>query len=325
MDYNILVLSAGRRVELIQCFKDAARRLNIPCKMYAADMCRLAPAVYFADGHRILPEIKEDGYIKEIIRLCNEESIALIVPTIDTELRVLARNKAFIESRTGAKVLISDTDVIDICTDKRKTYKFFIRNGFFTPKLIEKADVLRGEYEFPLFIKPVNGSSSINAFKINTKEELLFFQSYVRDPLIQEFVHGEEYTIDAFCDFDSDIISITPRLRIAVRNGEILKGKIVKDAEIIENTKKLLALLRPVGQITIQCIKAQKGIYFIEINPRFGGGAPMSIMAGADSCEYLFRISRGEKLRYCDDAQNHLTFLRFDHCVCLDKDMEPAR
>ena len=49
MEYNVLILSAGRRVELVKCFQKAAKRLNIKSKVVAADISDMAPAIYFAD------------------------------------------------------------------------------------------------------------------------------------------------------------------------------------------------------------------------------------------------------------------------------------
>ena len=142
-------------------------------------------------------------------------------------------------------------------------------------------------------------------------------------PIIQELVEGKEYTIDAFCDFESRPITIVPRQRIAVRNGEILKGKIVKDRTLIDDVKRLLNKLKPIGQVTIQCIKNDEKINYIEINPRFGGGAPMSIMVGADSCENIYRLLLGEKLEYNEAYKDNIMFLRFDNSIMLDEKMEP--
>ena len=313
-EINILILSAGRRVELIQCFKNAAKKLKINSKIVAADISDTAPAIYFADERYQIPRIGEEGYIESVIEICQKEKISLIVPTIDTELKVLSQHKSFIEERCDARVLISDQRVIDICRNKHNTQKFFEENGFGVPRQIQ---VDEEPASYPVFIKPLDGSSSINAFAVNNKEELAFFRKYIPNPIIQEFMRGTEYTIDTFLDFDSHIISIVPRIRLATRGGEVLKGKIIKDREIMQDVQRLLSVLKPIGQVTIQCMKTEKGIQYIEINPRFGGGAPMSIKAGADSCEYLYRLLNGEKVEYTEDYQDEVTFLRFDDSIML--------
>lgn len=278
--------------------------------------------MYFADRTYTLPRILEPNYIDAIIDACNQENISLVVPTIDTDLLLLAENKSFIEEKTNAKVLISDFQVIEICRDKINTQKYLEENGFGIPKMYTDEEIRNGDIKFPLFIKPKSGSSSINTFKVKNNSELNIYKDIVNDPIVQDFMEGEEFTVDVFLDFDSNIISIVPRLRVATRSGEISKGKIIRDREIIDNVTKLMNVLRPIGHITVQLMKTEKGIGYIEINPRFGGGAPMSIMSGADSPENLFRLLLGEKLEYNENYKDNLTFLRFDSSICLDENME---
>ena len=320
---NILILSVGRRVELVKIFKDTAKKMNIKSNIIGADLSNTAPAIYFCDNFYLIPRIGTDNYIESIIEICKKENIKLIVPTIDTELEVMSKNKNIIESQTGAKVLISDESVINICRNKINTQAFFDENNLGAPKIVNEERINNKNYKFPLIIKPLDGSSSINVFKLYNEKELNFFREYVKNPIIQELVEGTEFTVDVFCDFNSKPITIVPRQRIATRSGEISKGKIVKDRIIIENVKKLLAILKPIGHITIQCIKTKDDqIKYIEINPRFGGGAPMSIKAGANSCENLFKLLQGKTLEYNEDYKDNLIFLRFDDSIMLNENME---
>ncbi|HOO26847.1 MAG TPA: ATP-grasp domain-containing protein [Lachnospiraceae bacterium] len=320
---HVLILSAGRRVELVNCFRSAAKELGIKSNILAADCSKTAPALYFADKHVIVPRIDSGNYIEAIIAVCKEEKVALIVPTIDTELLLLSEHKELIESSTGAKLLVSDPAVIGICRNKAATQTFMEENSFLMPRLFTEEELAEGKLPFPLFIKPIDGSSSINAFKVHNQEELDIYRKLIEKPLVQEYIEGEEYTVDVFLDFDATLITVVPRLRIATRSGEILKGRIVRDREIIADVTRLMKLLKPIGHITVQCKKTDRGIAYIEINPRFGGGAPMSIKAGADSCKNLYRLLNNEKLVYNEDYRENITFLRFDSCIMLNGNMEP--
>lgn len=321
---NVLILSAGRRVELVNCFKHAAKELDIIGSVLAVDCSQTAPALYFADKGIMLPRIKSGDYVEAIIDICKKEAVSLIVPTIDTELLLLAEQKERIEREAGTRVLVSDIEMIKICRNKVVTQRFMEENGFLMPSMITKEQLSEPQkLRFPLFMKPVDGSSSIDAFKAHDERELKTYLQMIDQPIIQEYLEGEEYTVDAFLDFESHIISIVPRVRIATRSGEISKGRIVKDREIIEDVKRLLSVLKPIGHITIQCKKTERGVAYIEINPRFGGGAPMSIMAGADSCSNLYRLLLGENLAYNEDYRADVTFLRFDSCIMLDEQMRP--
>lgn len=320
--YNILILSAGRRVELIQSFINAAQKLNIESNVVAGDCSGTAPALYFANKKVILPRIDESNYVDEIINLCKVEKIKLIVPTIDTDLEILSQEKDRIESESKSKVLISSLDVIAVCRDKVNTQKFLESHGFKVPRLYKEEELNHGNLKFPLFIKPKSGSSSKNAYKVNNLEELTSYREIVKDYIVQDFLDGEEFTIDVCLDFEGNLITAVPRLRMETRSGEISKGKIIKDREIIDEIKNLVKNLKAIGHITVQLMKTNQGIYYIEINPRFGGGAPMSIRSGADSCENIYRLLMNEQLHYNENYQDDLIFLRYDHSICLNENME---
>ena len=191
-EYNILILSAGRRVELIQSFQKSAKKLDVKSNVVAGDCSETAPAIYFADRKAILPRINEPNYIDEIINICNKEDISLVVPTIDTDLLLLSQSKEKIESVSGARVLISSTEVISICRDKIKTQNFLEENGFMVPKMYSEEELSSENLQFPLFIKPKSGSSSINTFKVNNLEELVTYRSLIKEPIVQDFMEGEE-------------------------------------------------------------------------------------------------------------------------------------
>lgn len=321
-EYNILILSAGRRVELVQSFQKAAKRLNIESNVVAGDCSETAPAIYFADKKAILPRINEPNYIDEIIKVCKKENINLVIPTIDTDLLLLSEARERVEAESEARVLVSSPELVSICRDKINTQKFLESNGFKIPKMYSEKELKSSDLQFPLFIKPKSGSSSINTFKVNNIEELTTYKAIIKEPIVQDFMEGREFTVDVFLDFDGNLITVVPRLRMATRSGEISKGKIIKDREIIDDIKRLVKALKPIGHITVQLMKTNKGIEYIEINPRFGGGAPMSIQSGADSCENLYRLLMGDKLEYNENYRDNIMFFRFDNSICVDENKE---
>lgn len=310
---NILFTSVGRRVELVQAFKIAAERMHIDLRVFGADISNTAPALYFCDETVMTPKIKEKNYIPFLIDFCDQNHIDALIPTIDTDLLLLAENR---DQFGKTRVLISTADKIKICRDKRYTADYFHSLGLKSPQPIDDYQVYEGS--FPAFIKPKNGSSSISAYKVNSAAELETYAAKIPDYIVQPFVEGTEYTVDAFCDFEGNPILITPRIRLAVRAGEVLKTRIEQDDRIIHEIQDLIADFRPCGPITVQLIR--DGIsgedYYIEINPRFGGGAPLSIKAGADSAEALLRLLNGEKVPYRGKAaEDGAIYSRFDQSV----------
>ena len=313
---KILFTGIGRRVELLQAFRQSALTLGKPLQIYGADMCETAPALAYCDYTRKVVEMKNSAYIDNLIQICFSDHIDLLIPTIDTDLLILSENKQKFED-IGTQVMISTPDKIRICRDKNNTSQFFIDCGLHAPMPVN--DWRRYKSDYPAFIKPKDGSSSIDAFKVKNEKELEFYAREIKDYIVQPFVEGREYTIDIFCDWNGNPISIVPRERIQVRAGEVLKTKITMDPIMIEESKILSKAFKPCGPMTVQLIReTQTGVdYFIEINPRFAGGVPLSIKAGAKSVEMILKILDGEKIDYRSDIADGAVYSRFDQSICI--------
>lgn len=293
--FNILFTSAGRRIELIQAFRESAKRLGMELRIHGADMMTHAPALSFCDAQHQVSRIDNPAYIPTLLKICDEQRIDLLIPTIDTDLLILSQSKpAF--GKIGTQILVADESVIDIASDKRNTYKFFKNTGVATPETFDNYS----EYnlDFPCFIKPYAGSASKDAYSVPDRESLEEYARTIPDYIVQNKIVGEEFTVDALCDFEGAPVYITPRRRLQVRAGEVLTTEILDDKVVVEECRQILAALKGIGPLTIQYIKERTtGVnYYIEINPRFGGGSPLSMKAGANSAEVLLRILRGEKI-----------------------------
>lgn len=315
---NILFTGVGRRIELLQAFRNAALVLNKSLKIYGADIAGTAPALAYCDYSRRVVSMKDDYYIDNLLDICKKDGISLVIPTIDTDLLVLSENKSRFDA-IGTRVLISAPDKIRICRDKNYTSKFFIECGLQAPIPVNNWN--NYECGYPAFIKPKDGSSSINAFKVENVEELKIYANQIGDYIVQPFVEGKEYTIDIFCDWYGEPLSIVPRERLQVRAGEVLKTKITMDSTMIDEAKKICNHFKPCGPLTVQLIKDNvSGIdYYIEINPRFGGGAPLSMKAGARSAECILKMLEDEEVGCFTDIADNAIYSRFDQSVCIQE------
>ena len=323
---RILFTSVGRRVELVQQFKAAAAVLGVRLEIIGADISESAPALAFCDRTEIVPRISDSGYIPVLLRICEERRVDALIPTIDTDLYLLSCQKQRF-AEVGTTVFVSAPEKVAVCRDKRYTAEYFHSVGLASPAPVDSVDRYEGGY--PAFIKPFDGSSSIGANKAENEEELRFFASQLKTYVIQPFVCGTEYTVDIFCDQDGSPIYITPRIRQAVRAGEVLKTKIRHEQSIIDEILRLIADFKPCGGITVQLIRdEEKGInQYIEINPRFGGGAPLTMKAGANAAEAMLRLLMGEKLSYSPNAADDgAVYSRFDQSVCVSREKDiPVR
>lgn len=296
MGINVLITSAGRRVSLTKAFKKALEKRN--GQLYAGDMDELAPSLYFVDKKVKLCEVLNKNYIPQLLEIVEKEKINLIVPTIDTELMVLSKNAHLFE-RINCKVLISEEKVIQIANDKWETVVFFNNHGVNTPKSWIPDDNLN-ENELPdtLFVKPRHGSASKHTYKVD-KKNLFKVIDLVPEPIIQEYLNYPEITIDCLLDMEGHVIHYVPRIRLKTIGGESVESVTIPDEDIRSWVLKVLGIISSkggIGPITVQAFLSESGPILSEINPRFGGGVPLTFAAGGDYPEWILQMLEGKKV-----------------------------
>ncbi|MCF7955119.1 MAG: ATP-grasp domain-containing protein [Phycisphaerae bacterium] len=312
---NIMFTCIGRRVSLLNSFRKSAGQLKLNSRFIGTDRDNLSPALQLCDKGYIVKPVTHKDYLTELLEIVRNENIKLIVPTVDLDLKLLAVNKAEFE-KLGCFVLISTPEVIDICQDKRETFRFLSGAGFGTPHTWKITSALRKkDLRYPCFLKPWDGYASRGSAIVRNRMELSFYAKTVPNCIVQEYANGIEYTCDVFVDFEGIVRCVVPRKRLEVRSGEVSKAQIVKDPKIMETAANAVqALSAGPGVITIQLIINNKGkISLIEINPRFGGGVPLSIKSGADFPKWILQLLIGKKPRITMDGfKDKLKMLRYD-------------
>ena len=281
---NILILSAGTRNKIVQYFK---KELNGKGNVVATDCSNLAPAIYEADKFYIVPRIDADNYIDIILDICQKEKIDILISLIDPELSLIAKNIEKFKA-IGVNPVISDYDKVEMCFNKYEMYKFLINNNFKTAKsYINKEEFYKdledGKITFPVFVKPVTGSASININKITSKEELEVLWKMSDSLIIQEFMNGQEYGIDTYVDMISkEPVLIFLKKKLKMRAGETDKALSVKNEKLFKLIKEFVKKAGFVGIIDIDVFEVDGEYYISEVNPRFGGGYPFAYETGAN-------------------------------------------
>lgn len=316
MKHNILITSAGKRVALVKYFKETLGRFYPEAKVYITDMNPdMAPVSYVCDGAFKVPRVTAPEYPEQLLKICENNEVGMIIATIDTELLILADLKEMFRVK-GVYVMVSDKPFITMCRDKRNTGAFFTSHGVRVPKEIDKYNPT-----FPIFAKPYDGSLSTNLHYIKTSDELT--PDILNDPklLFMEYIDKrvyQEYTVDMYYGKDNKVKCIIPRERIEIRAGEINKGCTAKN-EIVAFLKENLGRIKGcVGCICVQLFfhPETKDIVGIEINPRFGGGYPLSYNSGGNYPELLIReYFLGEEVEYFDNWKDGMFMLRYDDAI----------
>lgn len=309
MQHNILITSAGKRVELVKEFQ----RELYDGKVLTVDLNpAMAPACLVSDRAFAVPRVTTSDYIPTLLQLCIDEEVKVVVPTIDTELMVLSQNREAFEQH-GIHLLVSDADFIAMCRDKRKTIAYFEAHGIRNPQPRDKHNPV-----FPMFAKPYDGSLSTNIHILRNESDLT--DEILNDPklMFMEFIDKseyKEYTVDMYYGRDHCVKGIVPRERIEIRSGEINKGMTHKNYLVGFLKEKLGCLPGVRGCICVQLFyrEADNDVVGIEINPRFGGGYPLSYYAGANFPRYVVReYLHDECVDYTDEWQDKTLMLRYD-------------
>lgn len=319
----------GRRVELVQAFRAAAERLGITLRIVGLDGDPTAPALHAVDVAQIVPRVLDADYIPTVLEAVRTHQARALIPTIDTDLPILSNHRADF-AELGCTTLIAAPEVIAICRDKEHTFKHLAAHDIDTPRTYTPDELPASDkVRYPLFIKPRSGSASKWVHKIEDALDLEYYLKRVTDPIIQEFVDGVEYTLDAYVGLTGIPQCVVPRRRMQVRGGEVSKGVVVKDLDIMNAGRRVVESLGDSvrGLVTLQCmVTDDRRIRFIEINPRFGGGAPMGIAAGADYPRWLLQELQGQTPEIAFDGFQHgLCMLRYDWSafVPLGEDCTP--
>jgi carbamoyl-phosphate synthase large subunit len=328
---NILFTCAGRRNYLINYFKEALGDMGL---VIAADAQLNAPALVDADRAELVPDIYDQAYIPTLIRLVKQHRINAIISLNDLELPILAENKGLL-SEAGARVIVSDSQVINIAFDKWATARFITSIGLNSPKTyleLEEAKkaLTKGELSFPLVLKPRFGSASIGIEFPESLEELELAytlqmlklqKSILKEAssgdmehalIIQEKLGGQEYGMDVLNDFNGHYVGSFARLKLAMRSGETDKALSVIDPRFEAAGKVLGEKLGHIGSMDCDLFLDGDKVYVLELNPRFGGGYPFSHESGANIAGLYVHWLSGKK--GTEDFNSYKAGLSFSKC-----------
>jgi carbamoyl-phosphate synthase large subunit len=294
---RILLSSVGRRGYLVKYFKQA---IGADGEVWGADSSPYVSAFQYCDKSVLLPPVTDCFYVEQLIKLCRDSHIDMVVPLIDPELEVLAAHiDKFHDNAIMA--VVSPKSTIDFAYDKYETYLHAKKSDIAVPETVTTIDeaiklVATGGFAWPLMVKPRKGSASSSITYCRDENELRFAFHNCPGPMIQQFAPGEEYGFDLFCDRDFKPISVFCKRKIAMRAGETDKAVSVNDKKLIDLGVKIARAFPFLGPADVD-VKMLKGTpVLLEINPRFGGGYPCTHLSGGDFPAKLVAICKGEKL-----------------------------
>ena len=281
---NILMCSAGRRVELL---KDFRKSIGADSRIIATDLSKYAPAIYEADKYYLVPRIDDPAYIDVILNICKKESINAVTTLIDPEIMILAENRSRFKE-IGVEVLAPFEKTAGLCFDKYEMYKYLTAEGIPTVRTWGTYDeiikaIKAKEPDFPVFVKPRRGSGSVGAKKIEDADTLKVAFEEDKTLIAQEYMDCLDLDADIYVDTVSHKpVAIFSKKKISTTIGGANKTISFKDQKLFDFIEEFIGHFEFNGPLDADFFYKDGRYYLSEINPRFGGAYLHAYGAGVD-------------------------------------------
>ena len=309
---NVLLSSVGRRAYLVDYFRSAVGSSG---KVIATNSMAGSTGMMAADVACVVPEAGSKGFVEALLDVCRRHDVGLLFSLHDWEAPfIAAAAKQFNEA--GVVLGVSSPEVLQICLDKYRTFKFCCDRGIPTPRtFLRESEALKacegGVLRFPLMVKARFGQGSLGLHKVHSPGELeaacLLARAQISrfkdnnlhaansDPIvIQEYIAGEEYGLDVLNDFTGQFCACLVKKKLAMRAGETDAAVSVHDQALEQFGETIGKALAHIAMLDADVIVRDGKPFLLELNPRFGGHYPFSHMAGADVPAALVAWASGE-------------------------------
>jgi len=294
---NLLFSCIGKRGYIADFFRE---HLSSGNRIVGTSNTPWTPGFCHCDKSYVLPDIASQAYIPAVKEVCHREAITAIFSFFDPDVALLSQHRQeFLD--IGVLPVMPLADVADMCFDKLKTFHFLQKHDLKTARtyasLKDAVEALqRRDIEYPLYVKPRSGFGSRSTLLARNDCELEAFFQIEEQMLIQECLTGTAFDFDLLCDLEGNVISVVVWEKMLSRQGETERAVTRRIPQLIEFGVHLGTLVGNVGPLDVDLFVQDGQIYVLELNPRFGGGYPVSHLAGADFPRYLLQMIRGEKV-----------------------------
>ena len=298
---TILITGVGDTVG--QALIKTARQSSLPCRVIGTDRDAHSVGLRWVDKGFVLPHCSQsEAYLAEVRRICADEGVQLILPGSEKELILLAAHASALRAETGAIVVASPPEVLDVAMDKWKTCRFLEKAGLNFPRYArgdaeDEIERLIEAVGFPLIAKPIHGTGARGVARIETRTDLDAIRAAGAGFVVQEYLQpdDEEYSVEVYTLKDGRQAGA-----ISYRRGQLVAGDTFKALVLPHKTAEAEAhavakALGSLGPCNVQLRVTDRGPVTFEINPRFSGGVGMRAHFGYNEVEMAIRdLVRGE-------------------------------
>ena len=247
-----------------------------------------------------MPPISSSEYIPAMLDACCRYDVRGILSFFDPDVYCLSCHYDEFCS-IGVVPVLPRESAATIGFNKLKTFQFLTDLSISVPLTTESlATAMKwlesGKMAFPLVVKPRCGFGSFNTFVAQNIPQLRAFFEYADDMIVQQFVEGVALNVDGLGDLNAKAISVVPWRKILSRLGETERSITIDDPDLVQLGVRLIEEVGIIGPLDADFIQDAGGtLWTLELNTRFGGGYPVSHLAGADFPRLILEMLAGKK------------------------------
>ena len=267
-------------------YKDRIEIIGTDCDKYAAGF-------EWVDKPYLVSKVPE--CLSQYDQIIKKEKPDLILPTGEEDLSHLSKYE---------NSYMCDEKLIELCQDKYKFYKHYKTfYGFQMPQ----TELSWEDLELPMIQKPITGRGSRGFELLENAGHIAAVENRPMR-IYQEYLPGQEYTIDVLLTDKTKII--VPRKRVNVKGGNSTCGKIELNRDIITFLQNFFEDSSFRGPLCVQMKEDKDGVpKLTEINPRFGGGSIFTTIAGINFIDVILAEKFGDKLEL--EEPREITITRY--------------
>jgi biotin carboxylase len=264
-------------------------------RVVAGDADSAAAGGALADVAVTLPRGDHPRFVEALVGVCTTFGVDALVSTVAEELPHLAAGADRLAA-AGVATWLPDAAAVDLCCDKAAFARAMAAAGVPHPATAASADEVAG-VPGPWVVKPLAGRGSRGVRLLDDRAPVVGALREDAGLIAQTRLTGREFTADALVDRDGTVRVVVPRWREETKAGISVKGRTFASAAVSRVVTAALAAVRLTGPANVQGFVADDGTAtVVEINPRFSGGLPLTLAAGADVVSAYLAGVRGEPL-----------------------------
>lgn len=273
------------------------KSLHAEHQIFMADMDPCASGLYLVPTTQrvILPRGDDPLFANHVLELCERLNIELVISTVDAELVPLARRRREFEAR-GIQLPLSPLQALELCADKLALLEA-AQSVVPVPQFEALVDAPSSDpASYPKFVKPRRGAGGRGAQLVRGPEDLA---AVPRDGsyLLQEWLPGNEYSVDVYLRGDGVAIASVPRLRMKIDSGIAMAARTQHLPALSQAAVDVAKAIGVRFAVNVQFREDAHGVpKLLEINPRFPGTLPLTDAAGVNLPALLVAEMQGQRM-----------------------------